>query len=182
MNTTTSRIILIKTSQIFAVMFRYTFRYIDDLLTILNNPTFEREIPNIYPPQLVLKKTIETTDRTSYLDIYIHIVGKKFFTSVFDKRDAFKFYIVNFPHLDSNIPTKPAYGVYISQLVRIGRMCDRYEDFKVRHCMLTHRLLKQGYRYDSLCSTFKRFYTYAEIGKITYKQHIKRMEWGCPLM
>ena len=166
----------LKTSQIFAVMFRYTFRYIDDLLTI-NNPTFEREIPNIYPPQLVLKKTTETADRTSYLDMYIHIVGKKFFTSVFDKRDAFKFYIVNFPHLDSNIPTKPAYGVYISQLVRIGRICDRYEDFKVRHCMLTHRLLKQGYRYDNLCSTFKKFYnTYAEIVgkfKITYKQHIK---------
>ena len=30
-------------------------------------------------------------------------------------------YIVNFPHMDRNIPSKPAYGVYISQLVRIGR-------------------------------------------------------------
>ena len=90
--------------QKFAVMFRYTFRYIDDLLTI-NNPTFEREMPNIYPPQLVLKKTTETTDRTSYLDMYIHIVGKKFFTSVFDKGMLLSF---NFPHLDSNIPTKPA--------------------------------------------------------------------------
>ena len=43
--------------------------------------------------------------------------------------------------------------------------------------MLTQRLLKQGYRYDNLCSTFKMFYnTYAEIVgkfKITYKQHIK---------
>ena len=38
-------------------------------------------------------------------------------------------FIVNFPFLDSNIPTKPAYGVYISQLVRIGRICGQYEDF-----------------------------------------------------
>ena len=40
--------------------------------------------------------------------------GRKLKTSVYDKRDAFKFHIVNFPFLDSNIPTKPAYGVYIS--------------------------------------------------------------------
>ena len=52
----------LKTCQKFTMMSRYTFRYIDDLLK-----TFEREIPNIYPPQLILKKTTETTDRTSYL-------------------------------------------------------------------------------------------------------------------
>ena len=49
----------------------------------------EEEIPNIYPPQLILKKTTKTTDRTSYLDMYIHIVGKKFFTSVFNKKGCF---------------------------------------------------------------------------------------------
>ena len=32
-----------------------------------------------------------------------------------DKRDDFSFQIVNFPHMDSNIPANPAYGVYISQ-------------------------------------------------------------------
>ena len=39
--------------------------------------------------------------------------------------------------------------------------------------MLTQRLLKQGYRYDHLCSTFKRFI-------ITYKQH-KKDGVGLPL-
>ena len=71
-----------------AVKFKHTLRYIDDLLT-LNNPHFEQEIPNIYPSQLVLKKTTEATDKLSYLDMYIHIEGRRFFTSVFDKRDAF---------------------------------------------------------------------------------------------
>ena len=47
----------------------------------------------------------------------------KYSTAVFDKRDSFTFNIVNFPHLSSNIPSKPAYGVYNSQLVRIGRIC-----------------------------------------------------------
>ena len=38
-----------------AKTFSNTFRCINDLLT-LNNPKFEEEITNIYPPQLVLKK------------------------------------------------------------------------------------------------------------------------------
>ena len=51
--------------------------------------------------------------------------------AVFDKRDGFSFHIVNFPHMDSNIPSKPAYGVYISQLGRIGRICDSYKSFSL---------------------------------------------------
>ena len=105
--------------------FSNTFRYIDDLLT-LNNPTFEKEIKNIYPPQLELKKTTETDSRLSYLDLEVNIVEGKFTTAVYDKRDGFSFHIVNFPYMDSNIPSKPAYGVYISQLVRIGHICDNY--------------------------------------------------------
>ena len=155
------------------MLFRHTMRYIDDLLTI-NNPTFEQEIPKIYLPQLTLKKTTETPEKLSYLDICLQIQGRKFKTSVYDKRDAFNFHIVNFPHLDSNIPSKPAYGVYMSQLVRIGRICNKYEDFKDRHHMLTTRLLKQGYKYDCLHSTFKKFkHKYADIFHIILKQHVK---------
>ena len=129
-----------------AKRFSNTFRYIDDLLT-LNNPTFEEAIGDIYPPQLELKRTTETESRLSYLDIELTIADRKFTTAVFDKRDGFDFHIVNFPHLDSNIPSKPAYGVYISQLVRIGRICDNYHSFHTRHHKLTHRLVKQGFLY-----------------------------------
>ena len=100
------------------------------------------------PPQLELKKTTETPNKLSYFHICIQIQGRKF---VVLYTIAFKFHIVYFPYLDSNIPTKPAYGIYISQLVRIGRICDRYEE---RHCILT---TKQGYKYDHFCSYFKRF-------------------------
>ena len=44
----------------------------------------------------------------------------------FDKQDGFSFHIVNFPHMDSNIPSKPAYRLYTSQLIGIGRICDDY--------------------------------------------------------
>ena len=82
---------------------------------------------------------------------------KKIYNFSLYKRDAFKFHIVGFPFLDSNIPTKPVDGVYISQLVRIGRICGQYEDFKNKNLILTTRLLKQSYKYDQLCSYFKRF-------------------------
>ena len=102
------------------------------------------------------------------------IVDRKFTTAVFDKRDGFDFHIVNFPHLDSNIPSKPAYGVYISQLVRIGRICDSYHNFRIRHHKLTCRLVKQGFLYNKLVSTFKGFCSrYPEIFS-KYKVSIRR--------
>ena len=94
----------------------------------------------------------------SYLDILITIENGKYHTTIFDKRDNFGFNIVNFPHLCSNIPTKPAYGVYISQLIRIGRICDSFKDFADRHYKLTSHLIQQGFWYTKLCSTFKKVY------------------------
>ena len=105
-----------------ASLFRNTVRFIDDLLTF-NNPMFEEEVYNIYPTELVLKKATETPHRLSYLDIMILIINKKIVTSVYDKRDAFNFNIVNYAFLDGNISGRQSYGVYVSQLVRIGRIC-----------------------------------------------------------
>jgi len=56
-----------------------------------------------------------------------------------------KFPIVNFPFLCSNIPAAPAYGVYISQLIRYSRACSQYYDFLDRARLLTDKLLRQGY-------------------------------------
>ena len=53
--------------------------------------------------------------------------------------------------MNSNIPIKPEYGIYISQLVRIGRMCEEYSAFMDRNRMITDRLIKQGFRYSKLC-------------------------------
>ena len=66
------------------------------------------------PATIELKRTTEIDSRLSYLDLEVKIKDRKFSTAVFDKRDDFNFHIVNFPHMDSNIPTKPAYRVYIS--------------------------------------------------------------------
>ena len=139
-----------------AKRFSTTVRYIDDLLT-LNNTRFQEEIPNIYPAELVLKRTTESLCELSYLDICIRIIDHKFTTKVFDKRDSFGFNIVNFPFLCGNILVQPAYGVYISQLVRIGRICDSYDDFCSRNYMITSKLIWQGFQYSVICRTFKKF-------------------------
>ena len=146
----------LKTNYGCAYSYRYTVRYIDDLLTF-NNPSFEENITTIYPPELTLKKTTESANKASYLDIEIEVRGNQLHTSVYDKRDHFAFSIVKFPFLCGNIPSNPTYGVYTSQLVRIGRICDSFKDFNGRHLQLTDRLIKQGFHYDKLCYKFKHF-------------------------
>ena len=50
-----------------------------------------------------------------------------------------------------------AYGVYISQLVRIGRICSSFVQFRDRHYRLTAKLIAQGFWYSRLCVAFKMF-------------------------
>ena len=148
---------LIKDNLQVAMKFKGTMRYIDDLLT-LNNSSFASKIPDIYPPELDLKKTTESPTTVCYLYRYtLTIDNGKYVTAVYDKRDSFNFSIINFPYLSSNIPSKPAYGVYISQLVRIGRICDNFEQFNDRHDKLTSKLIKQSFWFTQLYYFLKGF-------------------------
>ena len=54
----------------------------------------------------------------------------------------------------SNILAKPTYGVYVSQLIRISRIC---VSFVKRDRLLTERLIKQGFWYNKLSVPFKKF-------------------------
>ena len=59
--------------------------------------------------------------------------------SVYDKRDAFKFEIINYPDLSGNISTKPAYGVFTSQVIRYARICSKKNDLLERVKSLTKK-------------------------------------------
>ena len=142
-----------------ALQLNKTFRYIDDLLCV-NNGNFNKHINEIYPSELILKNTTTTPSEISYLDTTLNI-GEGNGTvriSIYDKREDFNFKIVNFPYLDSNIPRNPAYGVYISQLVRYARICSRKDDFIYRHRRLSLKLQQQGYKYQQLMKSFHKFY------------------------
>ena len=77
-------------------------------------------------------------------------------TSIYDKRDDFNFHITNFPFLSSNILSPPAYGVFISQLIRYARACSSYECFILRASF--SKLLRQGYLAERLKLSFWKFY------------------------
>ena len=133
--------------------------YIDDVLS-LKNTKFAEYLEFIYPHELEVKETTETVASSSYLDWYLYIDNGTLTTRLYDKRDDINFPIVNFPFLSSNIPSAPAYGVYVLQLIRYTRACSNYQDFMERGKVLTTRLFSQGYKkkQKKLVATLKKFY------------------------
>ena len=76
---------------------------------------------------------------------------------------------MNFPFICSNIATAPAYGVFISQMIRYSRACGSYQDLLDIGLMLTRMLLNQGFllvdRYGisvsqmtTICSTCRKHF------------------------
>jgi hypothetical protein len=68
--------------------FNFTYRYIDDVLSI-NNSRFAEFLPLIYPPELEVK---ETASSSSFLDLYLEFDDSgQISTKMHDKRDDFNF-------------------------------------------------------------------------------------------
>ena len=116
-------------------------------------------ISTIYLSELELKDTSISSTEVCYLDTNIKTgdVTTPSHISIYDKRDDFAFWIVNFPHMDSNIPANPAYSVYISQLVRYARICMTKVDFINRLRGLSLRLRQQGFETNRLQNSFNKF-------------------------
>ena len=137
-----------------AQKYNFTHRFIDDVLSP-NNSTASELMDLIYGSELETKDTTESNTSASYLDCYLCTDNGQPVTRIYDKRDDLNFLIVNFPFLCSNIPSAPAYGVYVSQLVHFARACCNYKDFVDRGKLLTNKLFLQGYRKAKLVSTVK---------------------------
>ena len=89
----------------------------------------------LYTPELEIKETTETDGTLS--------------TKLYDNRDDFDFRIVNFPYICGNIPESPAYGIYISQLIRYTRAS--YGEFIDRGRLLVKKLVhRQGKKCSSV--------------------------------
>jgi hypothetical protein len=137
--------------------FNFTFRYI--YVLSLNNSRFGDFADRIYPIELEIKDTTDTDRSASYLNLHLEIDNEgRLRTKLYDKRNDFNFPIVNFPFICSNIPAAPAYGVYISQMILYSRGCGSYQDFLDRGCLLTRKLLNQGFVLVKLKSSLRKFY------------------------
>ena len=133
--------------------FNISYHYIDDLISF-NNTRFKVFISDIYPKELTISETTESTSIASYLDLlFIRDKNNNITTKLYDRRDAFSFHIVNFPFMSSNILSAPAYGVYASQLIHYAHCCSNYSDFLLHHGALVTGLLSQGYK---ICPTHLR--------------------------
>ena len=135
----------------------YTSRYLDDILTI-DNTEFEKHISDIYQAEQMLNKANACDKETPLLDLNIKVVDDDIHTSVYDKRDAFGFPIVNFPCMSGDVPRFPSYGIYISLLIRFARWCTIVFDLRSKDLQTTSKLLSQGYRYiPSFVKHFGKF-------------------------
>ena len=114
----------------------------------MNNPKCNDYIDVIYLKELEIKDTTDAPKWANYLDHLEFDEDGKLFKRLYDKHDDFDFHIVNFPYLSSNIPESPAYGVFVSQLIRYRFIQNMkiYSGFKVietgifygRHTDLVH--------------------------------------------
>ena len=137
--------------------FNSTSRYLDDLLSI-DNIHFEHMVYRIYPAELQLNKANTSDTEAAFLDLSLSIHNDIVSSKIYDKRDDFNFDIVNFLFLDGDVPQRPSYGVYISQLIPFARTSSHFTDFNNRNKFLTAKLLKQGFRYHQLRKAFSKFY------------------------
>ena len=117
-----------------------SYRYTDDLISF-NNKRFKEFMFDMYPKELTISETIESTSVASYLDLlFTRDKNNSITTKLYDKRDTFGFHIVKFPFMSSNIPSTPGYGVCASQHIRYARCCSNYSEFLSRHRALVTRL------------------------------------------
>ena len=65
------------------------------------------------------------------MDLHLSISNGFVSSQIYDKRDDFD--IVNFSFLEGDVPRRPSYGVYISQLIRFARVCSHVDDFNTRN-------------------------------------------------
>ena len=151
--------------------FNYCFRYIDDLLCINNDQLMDKTMSEIYPKELSLTSD-DAILNTHYLDLDLDIRNGKMHSKLFDKRDAFRFPIVNFPDLSGNIPAKQSYGVFVSQLIRYARCCMNESDFVSRTKILVDKLVKQGFKPHILKQVFEKF---------TMKHFKLLFKYNCPV-
>ena len=112
----------------------------------------------MYPPELQLNKANTSDTETPFLDLHLSISNGFVSSKIYGKRNNFDFDIVNFPFLVGDVPRRPSYGVYISQLIRFARVCSHVEEVNAHNKCLTAKLLKQCYRYHKLRKVFSKFY------------------------
>ena len=137
-------------------LYRCIYRFIDDLCALNNHGHMDRHWKEIYPPELQLNKENDNDNNATFLDLNINIKEKNIETSLYDKRDNFKFEIVSMPDLTGNISEKTGYAVFMSQILRIAKNCQKVEDTVERVEKMKKKLMCKGYTLQRLYKGAKK--------------------------
>ena len=123
--------------------FNFTYRYIDDVLSI-NNSRFAEFLPLIYPPELAVKETTDTASSASFLDLYFEFDDSgRLSTKIYVKRDDLNFKIINFPNmlLDQ--------GYYKIRLIRsLKKFIFRYQDLVEIYSVSAEKIKSDAFSYS----------------------------------
>ena len=121
-----------------------------------------------------IKYTTVSNTTPSYMDLLLSI-GRdgQLHSSIYYKRDDFNFHIINSSFLGSNILSLPAYGVFISQLIRYAWACSSYGYFILGATRLFNRLLE--YVKERLKSSLRKLYGQYEDLTKHYEIPLSRM-------
>jgi hypothetical protein len=100
--------------------------------------TFQSEA-NYWETKIILQSFNESRLKSSFRKFYgrYNDLVCDYNLSLAHMLNVFNFPIVNCPFLCSNIPLSPAYGVYISQLIRYAKACLRMRTFLRKGKLLT---------------------------------------------
>ena len=146
--------------------FKYTGRYIDDLITVNNGlllqspelldnqQQLEDGFRGMYPAYLNLVPE-EPQSRGHFLDAaYQFDLGtRRFRLAVHDKRREERYAAVpslKYPHIASGLSEASKYGVIGSQFHRFARICSDVEAFASACAQLTYELYVKGYIFAKL--------------------------------
>ena len=138
---------------------KHIFRFQDELIVFEGDDVFITVSSNIYPAEMVHKNANISPNDVNYLDLNITIRGisGKYVYRLYDKRDGFNFKIMNYPNLSGNVPKKPCYGVFISQLVRYANINLHIYSFKLDVMVMVDKLITQNYHRKKLGEIFIHF-------------------------
>ena len=149
--------------------FRYTLRYIDDLLSCAN-PEFADYISRsqvdvngvrgIYPTFLTVSSEQDDITNVSFLDTSVMFERGTWFTKIYDKREHPPLSRVNslkYPHTSSFLSVRSKYGIITSRLHCFSRICHRKSDFIQRSKMFLLEFKARGYPTAEIRAFILRF-------------------------
>jgi hypothetical protein len=98
--------------------FNFTYRYIDDVLSI-NNSRFAEFLPLIYPPELEVNETTDTASSASCLDLLRHTLIKKNIFDIFVENPSFIIFSAETEYISTRswyrpVPSQGHYGFQFS--------------------------------------------------------------------